>query len=108
MTTTMRTITLTNDFHGTSARVRVEGSTLTHRQALRARRKLCGIPTCTCGGYAGERGGRYYLDAIHDGLPYVGHRRYHLVDRDEEARIDAEWREHYWKEVEAGEVEAGL
>jgi hypothetical protein len=74
-------ITLVNDFHGTEAVVRpreiekywerghhvfhaIHG--LTHSQVLRARRKLCGIAECTCGGIAGERGGQWWVDVWHE------------------------------------------
>ena len=75
------TITLVNDFHGTEAVVlareiaphwecghHVEHAIygLTHRQVLRARRKLCGIAGCTCGGIAGERGGQWWVDVWHE------------------------------------------
>ena len=65
----METITLTNEFHGTKVRLRpgpgVPGSsyqiaTLSPSQVRRARRELCGIPDCTCGGAAGERGPQEY------------------------------------------------
>lgn len=68
-------ITLRNTFHGTTAVVHAKpvwedhrGRTylgLSHRQVLRTRRKLCGIPDCMCGGIAGERGGRYWLDVTY-------------------------------------------
>jgi len=51
----------------TSVRVRPTPSehgagTLSRRQVHRAWRALCGIEDCACGGYAGERGGEYYVD----------------------------------------------
>lgn len=50
-------ITLTNDFHGTSVNLRPDDSyTLSALQVARARRALCGIKGCTCGGDLGERG----------------------------------------------------
>ena len=53
-------IKLSNDFHRTSANVRVipdeRGSLmLSASQVRRARKILCGIKGCTCGGHAGER-----------------------------------------------------
>jgi len=53
-----RLITLHNDFHNTSARIRVRGTLdngifvslpLTSSQIARARRNLCGIADCSCG-----------------------------------------------------------
>lgn len=50
----MKTVTLYNDFHGTSVRVRT--GDLSKETARRVRRELCGISGCTCGGFLGERG----------------------------------------------------
>jgi hypothetical protein len=57
----MNTITLTNSFHGTEARVRPVPERkgvgyISRKTALRLRRELCGIEGCTCGGEFGERG----------------------------------------------------
>jgi len=43
-------IELTNDYHGTSYRVRVpaDGWSLTENQIRRVRRALCGNPECAC------------------------------------------------------------
>ncbi len=54
-------ITLRNDFHDTITTLRPrldsrDRRILSHRQLLRARRTLCGITDCVCGGLAGERG----------------------------------------------------
>jgi len=50
-------ISVRNDFHGTSARLRAGiGETLTASQVNRCRRILCGIDGCTCGGALSERG----------------------------------------------------
>lgn len=50
-------ITLTNDFHGTSVNLRPDGAgQLSVSQVARARRTLCGVKGCTCGGDLGERG----------------------------------------------------
>lgn len=60
-------ITLSNDFHNSSVVLDVpalsriwnetEVQTITKRQAAKARRALCGISGCTCGGGAfGQRG----------------------------------------------------
>lgn len=76
-------ITLTNTFHGTAAAVRPMVTHtdhlgnrflgLSHRQVLRARRKLCGISRCSCGGQAGERGGRYWV-ALTNQDPWLAQR----------------------------------
>lgn len=58
----MKTITLTNDFHGQSVTLRLGqrnargGWPLSQGQIRRARQELCGIAGCTCGGLLGERG----------------------------------------------------
>lgn len=64
------TITLTNNFHGTEARVRpVPDSTgyyyISRKTALRLRRELCGIDGCVCGGEFGQRGGDAHIDVIY-------------------------------------------
>jgi len=42
-------ITLKNNFHNTSVRIRANvGDTLTPSQTARARRVLCGSPDCKC------------------------------------------------------------
>lgn len=49
--------TLRNDFHGSEVTLRAgAGQELSLSQILRARRTLCGITGCTCGGNLGERG----------------------------------------------------
>lgn len=52
------TVTITNDFHDTEAKVRVASlpANLSRSQIARVRRTLCGISGCTCGGYLSERG----------------------------------------------------
>jgi hypothetical protein len=59
-------VTITNDFHGTSATVRpvlIETGRfagmykISRRTALRLRTELCGSTGCTSGGNFGERGG---------------------------------------------------
>ena len=72
-------IALRNNFHNTEVRLRASiGDTLTPAQLRRARRELCGTPTCVCGGEAGERGPQW-----HDGRPFglevVGPNRVRLV-----------------------------
>lgn len=63
-----KTITLTNDFHGTSASVRPVAITegrfagkhmITRKTAMRLRGELCGSASCACGGNFGERGGAH-------------------------------------------------
>ena len=52
-------LTLRNDFHGSEVRLDVSGDgVLTGRQVDRARRALCGIKGCDCGGVCGTRGGQ--------------------------------------------------
>lgn len=62
------TIILTNEFHGTEARVRpsliTSGRFTGYHRVRRAtvrklRAALCGVAGCTCGGNFGERGGSY-------------------------------------------------
>lgn len=46
---------LHNDYHHRQVRVNLRGSTqLSPRQVRTARKVLCGIEGCTCGGIAGE------------------------------------------------------
>lgn len=53
----MSMITLQNDFHNTNTTLRCDlGSSLSKSQIRRARKNLCGISECTCGGNLGERG----------------------------------------------------
>ena len=49
------TITLANDFHHTSTRVRPREGALSPRQVERVKRALC-APDCTCSGALGTRG----------------------------------------------------
>jgi hypothetical protein len=54
----MKTITLRNEFHNTSARVRANetGETLLSASTVRrVRRALCGMTDCTCGGVLRQR-----------------------------------------------------
>ena len=68
-----KTITLSNDFHNTEARVRpvaiIDGPRagkhlITRATALRLRRTLCGSPECVCGDTFGARGGVNLRGAI--------------------------------------------
>jgi hypothetical protein len=61
-------ITLTNDFHNTSATVRpvpiksgrfAGYHKIAWKTVMRLRRELCGRTGCKCGGQFGERGGAY-------------------------------------------------
>ena len=61
-------VTLTNEFHGTEVTIspveikegRFAGYHKVSRETVvRARRTLCGISGCQCGGQFGERGGAY-------------------------------------------------
>lgn len=50
-------ITITNNFHNTSYRLRATiGAELSAAQIRRSRKALCGMHDCTCGGPLGERG----------------------------------------------------
>ena len=94
----MRALTLTNDFHNTEAVVhprvvcvnewgqRFLG--LTHSQVRRADRKLCGMPDCSCGGIAGERGGRYWLSLDSEDGWTVTRNTYVLHDGDMDGVFD--------------------
>jgi hypothetical protein len=67
----MKTLTLTNSFHNTEARVRPipqgDGySFISRKTALRLRRELCGVTGCTCGGEFGQRGGKTHIDVINE------------------------------------------
>lgn len=70
-------LTLTNDFHHTEVRLRVTGNQLSPNQVRRARRILCGISDCSCGGVAGERGPQFrgaervYMQAAADGSAFI-------------------------------------
>ena len=61
--TTSKTITLTNDFHNTKIGLKTRhGHRLSPGQVAKARKALCGVPGCTCGGICGERGVQYTSD----------------------------------------------
>jgi len=68
----MKTVTLTNNFHNTSSKVRpvviANGRfagmhKISRKTALRLRSELCGVSGCVCGGTFGERGG-VLLDVV--------------------------------------------
>lgn len=69
-------ITVTNDFHNTQVTLRArEGEALTDSQIRRARRELCGVAGCMCGGAIGERGTQDYEVLIDGaGSPYLARR----------------------------------
>lgn len=71
--------TLRNDFHNSEVTLRaVAGQELSLSQVLRARRILCGIEGCTCGGNLGERGPQdVEVDVI--GYDNAGHLRIRLL-----------------------------
>lgn len=53
----MKTATIKNDYHNTTAQVRYAGDgALSAAVTRRVRATLCGISGCTCGGNLGERG----------------------------------------------------
>ncbi len=57
-------ITLKNEFHNTECRLRAAyGKPLSPTQIRRARRALCGVSGCVCGGNLGERGENPEIDA---------------------------------------------
>ena len=48
-------ITLKNNFHGTSVNLRPRNGRLSPAQMRRARRELCGLSDCQCGGIRGSQ-----------------------------------------------------
>ena len=57
MATSRPTFQASNSFHDTVVNLYFPpGGILSKRQVTRARKALCGISTCTCGGSLGERG----------------------------------------------------
>jgi hypothetical protein len=68
-------ITMTNNYHGTSVRLRVKPwGRLSLGQVARARRELCGVEGCTCGGSLGERGpqpGGLEVQDLPDGMARI-------------------------------------
>jgi hypothetical protein len=51
-------VKLTNDFHNTEVVLHVYDFLLSYGQVQKARRALCGVKGCRCGGFLGERGGQ--------------------------------------------------
>lgn len=78
-------VKLTNDFHNTSVTLHLKGSAedmrcgmyLSDHQIKRARKTLCGVKGCTCGGKVGERG-KQNIDVAYeyDGMIYVYDRNF--------------------------------
>lgn len=67
-------VTLTNDFHGTVARVRLPGGKgdVSADATARALKKLCGNPDCTCGQLRGKQTANVELRHDHyTGRPYL-------------------------------------
>lgn len=74
-------VSLTNDFHGSRVRVRPDAAGwLSAGQITRARRALCGVRDCTCGGPLGERG-RQDATVEDHGFARDGSRRIRVVLR---------------------------
>lgn len=46
---------LTNNFHESEIELKVGSNYISDRQIKRARKVLCGVSGCTCGGEMGER-----------------------------------------------------
>lgn len=75
----MESITLRNKFHNTSytlqAKLRRE---LSRSQVLRARKALCGIAGCQCGGNLGERGSQMPYEIVATGYDANGYIRVYI------------------------------
>lgn len=91
----MATYKLVNDFHHTVAHVRTDDRMLNLRQVLRAQKKLCDVYNCDCGGYAGERGGRYFVDLYWKGPDNRQGDSFILMDREEYERMMREAGENW-------------
>jgi len=110
-------ITLTNNFHGTSVNLRPRNGRLSPAQMRRARKVLCGLSECQCGGIRGPQ--EFEIDREPDGgakvdwdLRLVRQRLLSAVDGDIDR--EADWlealdqlREIYRKAGEPWEVIAG-
>jgi len=53
---TVKTITLSNNFHNIETSLRVKNGKLSAAQVKKAHKILCGIKGCTCGDDLGRRG----------------------------------------------------
>ena len=110
-------ITLTNNFHGTSVNLRPRNGRLSPAQMRRARKVLCGLSECKCGGIRGPQ--EYDVEGDGEGgaivewnLCLVGDRIQYAVDGDDDrggAWLDANYqlREIYRQAGEPWEVIAG-
>ena len=66
----MKMITVSNSFHNSKCRLRLDGRTLSQRQATRCRAKLClSGGDCLCGGVLKERAPNAIVDD--DGRHYA-------------------------------------
>jgi len=110
-------ITLTNNFHGTSVNLRPRNGRLSPAQMRRARKVLCGLSECKCGGIRGPQ--EYDVEGDGEGgaivewnLCLVGDRIQYAVDADVDrggAWLDAnhQLREIYRQGGESWETVAG-
>jgi hypothetical protein len=65
--TETRMITLTNDFHNTSVRIRAtDGDAVSKATVQRVRKALC-CKDCTCSGVDGTRGSDYRIEEVSQG-----------------------------------------
>ena len=72
-------ITLKNNFHSTSVNLRPRNGRLSPAQMRRARRVLCGLSECQCGGIRGPQ--EYELEPEPDGGAKVERNHYLTRDR---------------------------
>ena len=62
-------LTLSNDFHNTETVVMVKDGIISAGSMKRAKKKLCGMKDCQCGGLRGEQA--VVLEELHR-FPFVG------------------------------------
>lgn len=110
-------ITLKNNFHGTSVNLRPRNGRLSPTQMRRARRVLCGLSECQCGGIRGPQ--EFEIEGDGDGgatvewnLRLVRQRILYAVDGDTDREADwleahGQLREIYRQEGEPWEAIAG-
>lgn len=55
-------LTLINDFHKTETTVYAKNNTINQNQIKRAKKRLCGISTCCCGGIRGRQSFSFDID----------------------------------------------
>ncbi len=73
-------ITLRNEYHNTSYTLRAKlHRDLSRSQVLRARKALCGIAGCQCGGNLGERGSQMPYEIVAAGYDADGHIRIYIT-----------------------------